>query len=123
MFRPLSENTVSTVDAALISHGRGNFSLSGTTNFGNVSKLLVDGQAQFAASRSIRIHLANADCANTAGLALLLEWSTMCRVIGTNIVYEKPQKNLVDLARINDVERLLCFANHHTGNLLRSTGN
>jgi len=123
VFRPRPEHAVPTADVALKSHGRGNFSMSGSIDFGNVSKLLVDGQAQFAAYKAIKVNLSNADCASTAGLALLLQWSTSCRAIGTNIVYEKAPENLVDLARINDVEQLLCFANQNTGNLLRTTGN
>jgi phospholipid transport system transporter-binding protein len=122
MRRPLSKHAAATADAALVSHGRGNFSLSGSMSFDNVNKLLADGQKQFDGYKAIKINLANADCSNTAGLALLLEWSTSCRVAGMNIVYEKAQDNLISLARVNDVERLLCFANHNTGNLLRSTG-
>jgi len=123
MFRLRSERVAPTSDVTLISHGRGNFSISGSVDFDNANRLLTDGQAQFAAYRAIKINLANASCANTTGLALLLEWSTSCRAIGKNIVYERPQQSLVDLARINDVERLLCFANQNTGNLLRATGN
>ena len=91
-------------------HGHGNFSLSSRADFSNVGRLLVNGQEQFIGHKEITIDVADADCANTAGLALLIEWTTWCQSKGIKLVYEKPQDNLLEIVRVNDVEQVLSFS-------------
>jgi len=61
-------------------HGDGKFSLSGSASFSNIGPLLFAGQKLFIGHDKITINLANACFASSAGLALLMEWSSCCRL-------------------------------------------
>ena len=98
------------MDVGLNYHGHGNFSLSSRADFSNVGRLLVNGQEQFIGHKEITIDVSGADCANTAGLALLIEWTTWCQSKGIKLVYEKPQDNLLEIVRVNDFEQVLSFS-------------
>jgi len=92
---------------SLVGLGAGRFELSGQLDLSNVGQALFAGQDSFAQHDDISIDLAGANCASTAGMALLLEWSTWCSANGKQLVYAKVPGRLVDLARLNDVEHLL----------------
>ncbi len=100
----------SKLNVGLNYHGHGNFSLSGRADFSNVGRLLVNGQQQFIDHKVIAVDVAEADCANTAGLALLMEWSTWCQSNDIKLVYKKPHHSLHEIVRINDVEQMLSFS-------------
>ena len=90
--------------------GHGRFSLLGRTDMANVGRLLTDGRDQFIKLDEITIDLEQVDCCNTAGLALLLEWSSWCGSHGIKLKYDKPREELLKIVRINDVEEVLTFA-------------
>jgi len=90
--------------------GSGKFSLYGHADVTNVARLLADGREQFIGLDDISVDLEMADCCNTAGLALLLEWSTWCELYGIRLKYDKPQDCLLEIMRINDVEQMLSFS-------------
>ncbi len=95
---------------SLVELGPGRFRLSGRLDLSNVGEALVTGQNMFDDHDKISINLAAANCASTAGMALLLEWVTWCRAARKQIVYEEASGRLVDLARLNDVEQFLHFS-------------
>ncbi len=90
--------------------GHGRFSLFGRADVTNVGQLLADGREQFIGLDGISVDLEKADCCNTAGLALLMEWSTWCQLCGIKLIYEKPRDCLLKIVRINDVEQVLSFS-------------
>lgn len=90
--------------------GSGRFSLYGRADVTNVARLLADGREQFIGLDDISVDLKMADCCNTAGLALLLEWSTWCELYGIRLMYNRPQNCLLEIVRINDVEQMLSFS-------------
>ena len=94
---------------SLASLGNGRFELSGQLDLSNVGKALFTGQDEFIHHDMISIDLSAANCASTAGMALLLEWSTWCRANEKQLVFVAVPSRLVDLARLNDVEQLLHF--------------
>ncbi len=98
------------LDVGLNYHGHGNFSLSNRVDFSNVGRLLVNGQQQFIDHKVLAVDVVEADCANTAGLALLMEWSTWCQSNGIKLAYKRPQHNLLQIVRINDIEQMLSFS-------------
>ena len=110
-----------TIELEILGHGR--FSLYGHADVTNVGRLLADGREQFIGLDEITVDLELADCCNTAGLALLMEWSTWCQSCGIKLTYEKPHEDLLEIVRINDVEEVLPFAQLATSNLFRATGN
>lgn len=90
--------------------GGGSFTLAGRTDFANVGSLLTDGQKQFTGLKKITIDLRDADCASTAGLALLLEWSTWCQARAIKLYYENPRRNLHAIVKVNDLEQVLSLS-------------
>ncbi len=102
--------TDSKLNVGLNYQGHGNFSLSGRVDFINVARLLVNGQQQFIDHKMLAVDVAEADCANTAGLALLMEWSTWCQSNDIKLVYKRPHHSLLEIVRINDVEQMLSFS-------------
>jgi ABC-type transporter Mla MlaB component len=90
--------------------GHGRFGLLGRSNMTNVRQLLADGRDQFIGLDDVTVDLDQADCCNTAGLALLLEWSTWCRSHGIRLIYDKPREELLEIVKINDVEEVLPFS-------------
>lgn len=90
--------------------GHGVFSLSGRTDFANVGHLLSDGKNEFADHEMVTVNIEAADCANTAGLALLMEWHTWCRLSNINLVYANPGEKLLELVSINDIAQILSFS-------------
>ncbi len=100
----------SKLNVGLNYHGHGNFSLFGRADLTNIGPLLANGHDQFIGYKEITIDVADADCANTAALALLIEWTTWCQSKGIKLVYEKPQDNLLEIVKVNDVEQVLSFS-------------
>ncbi len=92
---------------SLLNLGAGRFELSGQLDVSNVGDALFTGQNEFVHHDNISIDLAEANCANTAGMALLLEWSTWCGARGKKLAYVEVPARLFELARLNDVEQLL----------------
>jgi len=69
--------------------------------------MLAAGRKSMRGHDNICIDLQEADCANTAGLALLVEWSTWSLAEGRALTYVNPAKPLLDLIALNSVGQLL----------------
>lgn len=92
---------------ALEDLGGGRFALSGDLVFGTVGSLLAAGDAAFAALAEADVDLARVGRVDSAGLALLLEWSLSRRAKGRAIRYRNAPEAMRTLARIGEVEGLL----------------
>lgn len=66
----------------------GIFSIQGELTFNTVTTLLNRSKKLFAHQEKIIIDLAQASHANSAGLALLLEWQSQSRVSGATIQFK-----------------------------------
>lgn len=98
------------MNAKIDHHDNGCFNLAGRIDFENVGPLLTDGQIQFTGHNKVVIDLTNADCASTAGLALLLEWSTWCQAQAIKLRYKNPHKKLHEIIKVNDLGQMLSFS-------------
>ncbi|MGH8251332.1 MAG: STAS domain-containing protein [Steroidobacteraceae bacterium] len=87
--------------------GDGSFALSGDLVFEHVTRLLGEGDAAFGASARADIDLAQVGRVDSAGLALLLEWSIVAREAGRSVNYRNLPPALSALAGISDVSELL----------------
>jgi len=94
-------------DFFLTDLGDGRFILCGRFNLSNVAEALPTGHRDFNHYDNIIIDLDQADCASTAGVALLLEWSTWSRANGKRLSYANAPANLIALVKLNGVEELL----------------
>lgn len=90
--------------------GGGRFALAGDLVFETVPTLLPRGDAAFAAVTRAEVDLAGVGRVDSAGLALLLEWSVAARVAGRALGYRNVPATLAALAGISDVEGLLTAA-------------
>ena len=92
---------------SLTDAGGGAFELRGRIDFSNAGIALSTGRSCFDRHDSITLDIAQADCASTVGIALLLEWSTWSNSNGKRLFYKNVPGNFIDLARLNDVEDLM----------------
>ena len=95
------------MSVSLIDCGQGTFTLRGRLDLANVGEILFAGQSQFDDYEDIIVDLDHADCASTAGLALLIEWATWSAAHGKKLTYENAASNLLALIEVNGVHKLL----------------
>ena len=89
--------------AELSSQGNGRWILSGDLLFETSAQLLAEGEAAFGAAPRIEVDLSRVRRMDSAGLALLLEWSLAARAGGSVVVYRNPPAVLGALAGISEV--------------------
>lgn len=87
--------------------GAGRFELSGEVGFDDAARLLAEGDAAFASLESVEVDLAGITRADSAGLALLIEWLLAARGAGKMLRYRNIPPAVVSLAGISDVAELL----------------
>lgn len=87
--------------------GDGQFALSGDLVFESAPRLLLEGEAAFGATGRAEIDLARVGRIDSAGLALLLEWSIAARAGGRSVGYRNMPAGLAALAGISEVAELL----------------
>jgi phospholipid transport system transporter-binding protein len=83
------------------------WALTGDLSFASVPKLLSESQRVIDFSGNINISLKDIDHADSAGLALLLEWLDLSHTAGGNLSFSQLPKALLDIARASNVEALL----------------
>jgi len=93
--------------ASLEKLGDGQFALSGDLVFDSAPRLLLEGEAAFGVAGRAEIDLARVGRIDSAGLALLLEWSIVARAGGRALGYRNMPAGLAALAGISDVSELL----------------
>ena len=91
----------------LAAAGEGRFELSGDLGFTDAARLLAEGEAAFGSLGRVEIDLARVARADSAGLALLLEWSLAARDAGRSLAYRNVPPAIASLAGISDVAELL----------------
>jgi phospholipid transport system transporter-binding protein len=93
--------------ATLEGLGDGRFALSGDLVFDSAPRLLAEGDSAFGTHDRVEIDLARVGRIDSAGLALLLEWSLVARAAGRAVGYQNMPAGLAALAGISDVSELL----------------
>ncbi len=89
--------------------GAGRYSLRGSVGFANVSALRQQSLSLFTRGE-LELDLAGVERADSAALALLLEWMRQGRACGYTIRYRNLPAQLLDIARASDLEELLPLA-------------
>jgi ABC-type transporter Mla MlaB component len=87
--------------------GDGRFELGGDLVFETVPGLLAAGDAALAAQARAEVDLAAVGRIDSAGLALLLEWTLAARAAGRALGYRNAPGALAALAGLAEVEALL----------------
>jgi phospholipid transport system transporter-binding protein len=96
--------------AELVALGPGRFGLRGELDFTSVCVLLPQGLEAFATARSLVLDLQKVTRANSAGVALLLEWVERARERGVELRFANVPEALEAMVRMSHVEDLLPLA-------------
>jgi phospholipid transport system transporter-binding protein len=95
------------VDAVLETGSEGRWRLSGELGFGTVSRLVKDSRAGFSGGDDIEVDLAGVTRADSAGLALLVEWLRAAERAGRSISFVNMPAQMQSIARICGLEDIL----------------
>lgn len=87
------------------------FQVEGELNFATAAELLQSMQSQLPSTGSeVQIDLAGVTRADSAGLALLVEWLRLAQERGITLQYHNLPSQLREIARISDLLPLLPLA-------------
>lgn len=88
--------------------GSGRFRVEGDLTFATVSRALGEGQRLFeGAGETIAVDLAGVARADSAGLALLVEWLRTARGGGREIRFEHVPRQMMEMARVSSLDDIL----------------
>lgn len=91
--------------------GEGAFRVTGHLGFASATALYRQGLRMFEGSPRLAIDLAGAERVDSAGLALLVEWTRRARLAGQEIRFLHMPEQLLQIARVSGLEAVLPFAN------------
>jgi phospholipid transport system transporter-binding protein len=87
--------------------GNGRFRLSGHLGFDSAAHVLAESHKLFAEHKKIQVDLAQVDSTDSAGLALLVEWTGWARREKRKLSFTHVPKQALALAKISEVDELL----------------
>jgi phospholipid transport system transporter-binding protein len=87
--------------------GEGRYRLSGVVRLDSAADVLALGVAAFAGQASVEVDLAGVSDADSAGLAVLIEWTRQLRLEGRTITFRSMPPRLAGMARMGGVADLL----------------
>jgi len=100
---------------ALESQGEGRYRLRGELSFANAAALERTGRVMFDdAAGQLVVDLAAVTRADSAGLALLIEWLREARAAGKRITFSHIPEQMLAIARVSSLEQLLPLATEET---------
>lgn len=87
--------------------GEGRFALSGDMSFATAERILRKGERLFGQHTQIEIDLSGVEKADSAGLALLLEWITWANHTVREIRFVAIPERITAIAETTEVDQLL----------------
>lgn len=94
----------------------GGYRLQAPLLFASVAQLRAQGLALIeAAAGELRVDLSGVSAADSAGLALLIDWLACARSAGKRLFYVKVPEALMALAKLSDVAALLAQGSDQNG--------
>lgn len=93
----------------------GHYRLAGELSFETVPALLERGERLFERERQLWIDLAGISRADSAGLALLIEWARRARQSGAAIHFINLPEQMRDIVRVSGLDNVLPFGGHNAG--------
>ncbi len=95
--------------------GEGRFRLVGDMSFGTAESILRKSEDLFEAYTRIEVDLSGVEKADSAGLALLLEWTTWAIQTVREIRFVDMPERVLAIARVTEVENLLARGERWAG--------
>lgn len=102
-------------EARLVDASGAGFRVEGVLGFDTVSRLLVDSDARFQPGRTLRVDLAGVTSANSAGLALILEWLDLARQRDCQLALSNLPESIARIAAFSNLTDLLPIQDPDTG--------
>jgi phospholipid transport system transporter-binding protein len=93
--------------AWLVPRGHTRIAVEGELDFDSVVPLLAQSRRLFGGQGRIEVDLGGVRRANSAGLALLLEWLDLAQQQGAHLRFHNPPELLLRLAAVTNVGELL----------------
>lgn len=104
---PFRRNDNGAADVALNDLGGGRLSLEGELSFASVPALLRRGSSLFAGQDAIELDLAGVRRADSAGLALLVEWLAQAKRLGRKLDFLHVPDQILRMAKVGGLEDIL----------------
>ena len=95
--------------AALVDNGAGHWLLQGELDFESVPAVLQHAGARMLGNGRLEVDLRDVTRADSAGLALLVEWLRESESAGNEIVFVNVPDQLLSIARVCGLEEILSF--------------
>lgn len=95
--------------------GGGRFAIRGELGFQTARDALEQSKVLFADHSIIELDLAGVQRADSAGLALLLEWVNWARNTAREVTFRNIPEQIISIAQISEVEDMLSRAERWTG--------
>ena len=105
-------NRDSKAGAQLADLGGGRFAVRSELTFKSATAILAQSKRLFANFERISVDMSDVQEADSAGLALLLEWVSWARHFDREIVYENIPQQILAIAQISEVTDLLDAGRH-----------
>jgi len=94
-------------DFELVRDGDGNFNLSGEMSFDTADRILKASEQAFQGYEEIIVDLTGVTRADSAGLALLLEWKAQANIRAGQIIFSGIPNSIRAIAETTDVAELI----------------
>jgi phospholipid transport system transporter-binding protein len=90
--------------------GNGRFLLTGHLGFESAARALAESHKLFADHKKLQLDLSGVDSADSAGLALLVEWTGWAKREKRKLNFINTPKQAIALAKISEVDEILPLA-------------
>ena len=87
--------------------GGGRFAIHGDLTFESATSVLEQSRTLFAENESILVDMTGVEDADSAGLALLIEWLSWASKAAREITYENVPEEITAIAEISEVSNLI----------------
>jgi phospholipid transport system transporter-binding protein len=94
-------------DFEIVDEGEGRFALNGAMSFDTANDILRKSEALFGRYGSVEIDLAGVGKADSAGLALIIEWKSQAANRSADIRFSNVPDSLLAIARTTEVQDLV----------------
>lgn len=94
-------------DFELVDQGEGRFAIRGDMSFATADRILKASLAKFGQHESLEIDMSQVGKADSAGLALLIEWKARAAARDADIRYAEIPGSLIAIAKTSEVSELL----------------
>jgi len=95
------------IGAWIVPAGHTRIAIEGALDFDTVVPLLAQSRRYLTGGERLEIDLHGVRRANSAGLALMLEWLELARRYGVSLQFQSPPESLMRLAAVTNVAELL----------------